>query len=390
MADQNLLVISNSYPNQDDTFVGDIFVKELVTHLSPQFKNIYVISPVALGIERWRGTKHEDYQQGNIKAFFPRYVNIPLFWFFGRPLWERFEARAITSLIERERLEFDLIHAHFTWPSGATAIRLKERYYKPVVITEHTSSTFVRAMESKDRAFITTWKKADGIIRIRERDISLFERVGIPIEKVTAIPNGFDSGKFRPLDPTHCRDMLHLPQDKKIVLNVGNMYDEVKGHKYLVEAMQKIVQKRKDVLCVIVGGGKLLPDIERQISGLSLSDNVILVNKRPHDEIPLWMNACDLFVLPSLNEGNPTVIPEALGCGKPFVGTNVGGIPEIVVSDTYGYLTRPADSDNLASKILSALDREWNGEAILSYAQQYSWAKIAEKTMQTYRKVQKS
>ena len=77
------------------------------------------------------------------------------------------------------------------------------------------------------------------------------------------------------------------------------------------------------------------------------------------------MNACDLFVLPSLNEGNPTVMFEALGCGKPFVGTKVGGVPEVIASDDYGLLVEPADPEDLAEKILVALDREWDREAIL-------------------------
>lgn len=84
------------------------------------------------------------------------------------------------------------------------------------------------------------------------------------------------------------------------------------------------------------------------------------------------MNACDLFVLPSLSEGNPTVMFECLGCGKPFIGTKVGGIPEIIVSDDYGLLCEPANSEDLAEKILIALDKEWDEEKIRNYAKQFT------------------
>ena len=80
------------------------------------------------------------------------------------------------------------------------------------------------------------------------------------------------------------------------------------------------------------------------------------------------MNASDLFVLPSLNEGNPTVMFEALGCGKPFVGSKVGGVPEVITSEEYGLLVEPGNSTDLAEKILQAFEEEWNRESILGIA----------------------
>jgi glycosyltransferase involved in cell wall biosynthesis len=387
MPEKNLLIISNSFPNEDNTFVGGVFVKEQLKYLRHYFDNVYVVSPVAYGMERLRKTEHSDYQFDNIRVFFPKYINNPLFWYYGRSLWVDLEARAIMSLIEREDLHFDLIHAHFTWPSGAVGVKLKQNYSVPVVITEHTSNTFMKAIETEDKVFINTWSKADEIVRVKESDVSAFGRVHIPLQNIVAIPNGYDSKKFHPIDAQKCRMTLNLPQDKKLILNVGNLYDEVKGHKYLIEAIPKIVTLREDILCVIVGAGKLRTALERQIRSLGLEDYIMLAGGKPHDEIPLWMNACDLFVLPSLNEGNPTVLPEALGCGKPFVGTRVGGVPEVITSEEYGLLVEPADSEGLAEGILVALDREWDSEAILAYAERYTWENIAKEIMGVYKEV---
>ncbi len=387
MSEKNLLVISNSFPNEGNTFVGGVFVKEQLKYLRHYFDNVYVVSPVAYGMERLRKTEHSDYQFDNIRVFFPKYINNPLFWYYGRSLWVDLEARAIMSLIEREDLHFDLIHAHFTWPSGAVGVKLKQNYSVPVVITEHTSNTFMKAIETEDKVFINTWSKADEIVRVKESDVSAFGRVHIPLQNIVAIPNGYDSKKFHPIDAQKCRMTLNLPQDKKLILNVGNLYDEVKGHKYLIEAIPKIVTLREDILCVIVGAGKLRTALERQIRSLGLEDYIMLAGGKPHDEIPLWMNACDLFVLPSLNEGNPTVLPEALGCGKPFVGTRVGGVPEVIASDDYGLLVDPADPEDLAEKILVALDREWDREAILAYAERFTWENIAKEIMGVYEQV---
>lgn len=387
MSESNLLVISNNFPNQDNSFVGGIFVKEQIRYIKNYFDNIYIISPVAYGMNYLRKTKHDDYQFDNVRVFFPKYVNNPLFWYYGKSIWSDLEAKAITTLIENESLSFDLIHAHFTWPSGAVAVKLRGKYSVPIVITEHTSNTFNKAIETHDKIFINTWKKANKIIRVRRSDLLAFTSVQIPIQNVTSIPNGYDSKKFHPIDTQRCREALYLPENKYILLNVGNLYGEVKGHKYLIEAMYRIVKDREDILCVIVGEGKLRNAIEGQIRSLELEKYVKLIGKKPHDEISLWINACDLFVLPSLNEGNPTVLPEVLGCGKPFVGTRVGGVPEIITSEDYGLLVDPADSEDLAEKILVALDREWDREKILAYAEQYTWENIAGKTVGVYEQV---
>ena len=102
------------------------------------------------------------------------------------------------------------------------------------------------------------------------------------------------------------------------------------------------------------------------------------LNYKPHNEIPIWMNACDVFVLPSLNEGNPTVLVECLGCGRPFVGTRVGGVPEIITSDDFGLLCEPANPNDLANRIIVALDKEWDNNKIREYSEQFIWDNIAE------------
>ena len=95
-------------------------------------------------------------------------------------------------------------------------------------------------------------------------------------------------------------------------------------------------------------------------------------------------NVADLFVLPSLFEGNPTVMFEALGVGLPFIGTNVGGIPEIIISDEYGLLCEPANPKDLAENIMIGLNKEWNREKIMEYANQFTWENIANKTREIY------
>jgi glycosyltransferase involved in cell wall biosynthesis len=293
----------------------------------------------------------------------------------------------VEEQIREHRIVPDLAHAHFTWPGGYVGARLKERYGIPFVITAHGYDIYHRPFINKEwRAKIEyVLNTADHVITVSQSNLKCIRKIDVSTP-VTVIPNGFRSDLFYPRDPLKCRKALNIPQDKKIVLTVGNL-EPVKGQTYLIEAVQKILQERKDILCVIVGAGKLRTALEHQIRSLGLEDYILLAGGKPHDVIPLWMNACDLFVLPSLNEGNPTVLPEALGCGKPFVGTRVGGVPEVIASDDYGLLVEPANPEGLAEKILVALDREWDREAILRYAERYTWENIAKEIMGVYKQV---
>ena len=306
-------------------------------------------------------------------------------------------------LLRNELSQFDVIHIHNIYSFTALSFPILKRFCKiPLVLTHHGQLMFgepfkdicVKIYEKSAKGFIL--KSVDKTVALSESDARQISRhtgapahrrAPAPLESVVSIPNGYDNTKFRPMDMQHCREVLGLPSDKRLILNVGRLYGAVKGHEYLIEAMSRVVKERKDVLCVIIGPGRLYNSLQKQIQSLGLEDYVVLAGGKPHDEIPLWLNTCDLFVLPSLSEGNPTVMFEAFGCGKPFVGTRVGGIPEIVTSEIYGLLVDPADPDGLAEAILAALDREWDAEAILAYAKRYAWESITKEILSVYAQV---
>lgn len=383
----NLLVITNNFPNVSDTYTANIFVKEQLKYIKKSFDKVYVISPVAYGMEYVRNTQFENYSFDNVHVYFPKYFNLPFFYKYGRDFWVKLEAHAIFKLLKKQNIKFDIIHAHFTWPSGAVAVELKKKLEVPVVITEHTSTTFQKAIDRQDPIFIHSWQMSDAVIRVRGSDISLMENVGVPLENIHHIPNGYDHKKFFALDKQLCREKLCLPTSTKIILNVGNLYSDIKGHFYLIESMKEVVSKRDDVLCFIVGDGVLRDKLETQISSSNLQNHVKIVGSKPHHEISLWMNACDLFVLPSLRESFGVVQIEAMACGKPVVATYNGGSEEIVISEDYGLLAEKENSNDLAEKIDFALDKIWNKEKIINYAEQYQWELICGQIQQIYERI---
>jgi len=144
------------------------------------------------------------------------------------------------------------------------------------------------------------------------------------------------------------------------------------------------VKKRKDIVCIIVGGGGLKNRLLRQVKKAGLQNTINLVGMKEHTEVPTWINACDLFVLPSLSEGNPTVMFECLGCGKPFIGTKVGGIPEVITSEDYGVLVEPANSEALAQSLFVALEKNFDKNKILKHAKQFTWEEIVKQIVNIY------
>jgi glycosyltransferase involved in cell wall biosynthesis len=291
---------------------------------------------------------------------------------------------AVDKAINKNGIDFDLIHSQFTWSSGYVGAKLKEKYDVPFVVTAHGYDIY--SLPFKD----SEWRKrieyvlnsADHIITVSKSNLKCINKLDVSTP-VTVIPNGYDSNKFYPRDQNDCRDQLNIPIDKSVLLTVGNL-EEVKGQKYLIEAMQEIIKSRKDVLCYIVGSGPLESKLKKQILVAGLENYVKLVGAKPHSEIPIWMNACDVFVLPSLRESFGVVQIEAMACGKPVVATYNGGSEEIIVSEDYGLLVERSNSHNLSKMIEVGISKIWNRGQIIEYSKYYQWKNVTKQIHKIY------
>lgn len=291
----------------------------------------------------------------------------------------------------KERIRYDIIHIQASGGMSSFLVAIFGAIVSPIVnkrliVTFHYSKTaefvknhkyaFKYVLDRSGKMILVSHKQEE-IISSQYRDLS---------EKLVVSPNGFKSSLYHPMVEENSRALLNLPLDKKIIFNVSNLI-ESKGHKYLILAMREIISASDNCHCYIAGKGYFRDALEEQVATLQLQDHIDFLGWIPDEQIPIWINACDFFVLPSLNEGNPTVMFETLGCGKPFVGTRVGGVPEVITSDEYGLLVEPADPEDLKAKILIALDRKWDREAILRYAGQFTWENIAQQLIGVYNEV---
>ena len=139
-----------------------------------------------------------------------------------------------------------------------------------------------------------------------------------------------------------------LEDNKKYILSLSRLSHK-KGLEYLFKAFSSL--DAKDTELVVVGDGPLKEKLVIMASDLKIANKVKFIGSVPHKETYLWYNAADVYCLPSLWEGCPNVIIESLACGTPVVSTKVGGIPDLVPANDYGFLVHAGDAVSLANAL---------------------------------------
>ena len=161
--------------------------------------------------------------------------------------------------------------------------------------------------------------------------------------KVVSISNPIDTEIYFPQNKFEIREQLNLPADKKIILfAAAKASDKRKGVDYLIEASKLLSHKKEELLFLIVGSQGEAIAAELAVPSRALG-------YIPSEKMPEWYNAADLFVTPSLQENLPNTIMEAMACGTPCVGFNIGGIPEMIDHGKSGYVAEYKNAEDLAN-----------------------------------------
>ncbi len=182
----------------------------------------------------------------------------------------------------------------------------------------------------------------------------LTEHKRVPANKITVIPNGRDLQAFQPGRRAGgaVRQRFHIPASAPVLGVVGRLEPQ-KGHQYLLQALPQICDAFPDTHLLLVGEGSLYPALQVQAADLGLRDNVIFAQFQR--DIPAFLEAMDIVVLPSLHEGLPLTAIEASAMAKPMVATAVDGTPEVVRDGMTGVLVPPAAPEALADAVLTLL-----------------------------------
>lgn len=204
--------------------------------------------------------------------------------------------------------------------------------------------------------------------------------------RVVSIPNAIDTELFHPQDKAQARAAFNLPTDKRLLLfGCQRITDERKGFRFLVEALQVIHQQHpqlaQDIQLVVVGGQA--DSIRQQVPFDLLPISYV---SEPEKMVQLY-NAVDVYVTPSLQDNLPNTIMEALACGTPCVGFNVGGIPEMIDHQQNGYVATYRNAQDFADGIVwtlradqEALSRQARNKVMVTYSE----SAVARQYMEIY------
>ncbi|MEM4733467.1 MAG: glycosyltransferase family 1 protein [Candidatus Bathyarchaeia archaeon] len=305
-----------------------------------------------------------------------------------RILWEQFRLPALVRWNQ-----IDLLHSpHYTAP---LALDCK------LVVTFHDMTFFIYPQMHKTykNIFFRTMmqlssRRADMIIAVSESTRQDILRIlKLAPSRVTVVPLGV-SPNYRPILQTQMIDIIRnkyrLPQ--RIILYVG-VLEPRKNLSTLVRAFKRLVNCGLPHSLVIVGQkGWMYEELFRSVARLELQERVIFTGYVPEEELPMFYNAADVFVYPSVYEGFGLPVLEAMACGIPVVTSNVSSMPEIV-GDT-GILVNPFDEQALANAIERVvtdpvLSSELKHKSLVR-ASRFTWEQTALNTIAVYERVIKA
>ncbi|KZX17379.1 putative teichuronic acid biosynthesis glycosyltransferase TuaC [Methanobrevibacter cuticularis] len=245
------------------------------------------------------------------------------------------------------KYDIDIIHGHYLYPAGLVAVLAGIFTKKQVYVTSHGSDMFCLYPQHKFMQPILKFvlKHADVILAVSEALKEEILKVNIPnIENKTKIYwNSVDVDKFHPNEKAKFKKELKIPANQPMILFVGNIIKR-KNVVTLLKAKQLM---KENCTLVVVGGGPLLNKLKKRVCDEKIA-NVIFTG--PRNDIENIIPSADLLILPSYSESFGLVLIEALACGKPVIGSNVGGIKEIITKDV-GLLIDPKNPKDLANAI---------------------------------------
>jgi D-inositol-3-phosphate glycosyltransferase len=316
-------------------------------------------------------------------------------------------AQKMIEFIAEEQVCYGLIHANF-WMSAMVASELKKVLNIPFIVTFHALG-FIRKMYQGDNDKFPPERieiekqivrEADQIIAECPQDkCDLIEHYDAPVEKITIVPCGFNSTEFYPMDKTLARMVVNIDASEHVILQLGRVVPR-KGIDNVIRAMGKLKNCPKPVRLYIVGGetdfvDENNPEIRRlkqvaEEEGVSAS--ITFTGRMKRDMLKYYYSAADIFITTPWYEPFGITPLEAMACGTPVIGSDVGGIKYSVEDGETGYLVPANDPVTLAEKVTELLNDEalilqMRANALKRVNSMFTWSKVADLMTAVYERV---
>lgn len=377
-------IVTTAFPRWRNDSLGT-FVFEAARALSRQGVKVNVVALHAPHAKVWENME-------GINVYRPRYLwpeNLEILQKYkgGLPtLWAQKSLGLLAILpfviahilgIVRHAGKSDLIHAN--WTLSAICVWLSQPFHrKPFFVTVQGSDIY-QATKIVGMKYLTrlALNRAKCVFALSHSLAAETKAIGVNT-RILVVPNGVDTNEFVPGDF----------ERKPLILFVGSLIKR-KGADFLISAMPKIIKKYLSHTLVIVGEGPLRMELERLVLELKLQNKVEFTGDVSPEAVKKWMQLTQVFVLPSLEEGLGVVILEALACGVPCIGSDVGGISDSIRAYVNGLLIPPGDWDAIATGVDYILSDpvRWQNmsyEARRIAVMEYDWNKIAQRLIAAY------
>jgi len=390
-------MLTTSFPRHAGDFSGN-FILALADEIAKKGHSVWVVVPGDPGVPRYekmRGVEvHRFFYMippslqrltqdsgipTNLRKSFLAKLQIPPFLLVF----------LIKGLIRS--LNSDIIHAHWT-AAGFIGGIIKTLSGKPLVITVHGSEIYLVHSKIGKKIALSILKRADLITAASKDLLSKLTEWGIDIRKTQFVPLGVDTKIFLPKGSGNLKIRPGFMSNVKYVLFVGRLVP-IKGVEYLIRAVPAVIKRFKRVRFFIVGDGDSMRSLENLSEKLKISAYINFVGRQPRNKVAEYMNASDIFVLPSLSEGRSVTVLEAMACGLPVIATRVGGVPESILDSVTGYLVPPRKPRALSDKILFLLENPSHCKAMGRSGKRrlgelgLTWENAATRTIEIYQDI---
>jgi glycosyltransferase involved in cell wall biosynthesis len=318
-------------------------------------RNEFNIIPIVLN----RPWEQENVFQEELKKEDYEYVTIPVAMYRSSEKRDYFRVlrciKILWSIVKRER--FDLIHTNGYF-ADIISIPVARILGIPIISTCHgfiTNDVKLHIYSFLDRKALLF---ANKIIAVSDEIKNGLVKVGINKSIIKVVQNSVDTYN----DPvlSNCnrkqiRTMLNLIENEIVVGYVGRLSEE-KGLRFLIEAIALLNEANIPSRLLLIGEGALRSQLERYTEEKYLKKQILFTGFQ--NQIDKWLPAIDVFVLPSMTEGTPIALLEAMAHGLPAVASSVGGIPSIIRSGQNGILTQPGNPNEIAKAICDLYKNE--------------------------------
>ena len=335
-----ILVQTPDYP--DSKRENFAFVKQLVDEMALQGHSLQVVAPYCVSHNKRFYKKIEVVKMGKgiIRVYRPHYISFSNLVVKGfRPSDWAFKCameRGLRMIEEKP----DVIYGHF-WSTAFYGYKFAEANNIPLFVASGESEIDFRNNSTKRQGFCDY---VSGVICVSTKNLEESIRLNLTTrEKCAIFPNAIDASFFRRHDKVSCRTRLGIPQGIFIACFLG-WFNERKGSERLSQAISKIRDGKK-IYSFFIGEGPLSPTCS----------NILFEGKLPHNQIPEYLNAADIFVLPTLQEGCCNAIIEAMACGLPIVSSNMPFNWDVLDSSN-SIMVDPYNTDEIADAIRKLRD----------------------------------